>query len=467
VPLPELDETVPEFPLAVFPPYIQSYIREVSLSIGTHPDFAAGAVLAYASAVLGNKGSLLLKPGYAVKANLWIGLIAGASTGKSPAMQLTREPLDIINAELLAAFRQKKQEYHNELIQYDIDLKKHKAGEGIRPDKPKMPHQKVIYTCDPTIDVVACLLRENPNGMLLFKDELASFVLGMDQYRSGKGSERQAWLSSWSRVPLNIQRKAQYETTGEGIIVENPYISIIGGTTPDQVPLLVRPDQQRDGFLARFLFSAPPGINVPNWSKLYVSDESKRTWRSLIKEIYDYTGLIDLRFSKDGEAAWIKGHDALSEKASASDLAPCMKEVYGKLREYGGRLALLLHVLHAVGGRIPLEANAASAERAWMLVDYFRLHAHKVWGRLTDQQTLDNAHTIHRWVLHKAKGDSFTRSMLTRASRKFANAQELDPALTLLEEHGVIKTLFTGPSAKRYLIRPHLRATQEGVPSDK
>lgn len=44
-------------------------------------------------------------------------------------------------------------------------------------------------------------------GLSLQHDELAGFVRSMDQYRGGKGADRQKMLSFWAATATKIDRK--------------------------------------------------------------------------------------------------------------------------------------------------------------------------------------------------------------------------------------------------------------------
>ena len=83
---------------------------------------------------------------------------------------------------------------------------------------------------------------------MVIRDELVGWVKSMDQYRSGRGADRQFFLSVWSRQPIKVDRKG-----AKPILVSNPCLAVVGGIQPDLLPELADAAQREDGFLDRLL----------------------------------------------------------------------------------------------------------------------------------------------------------------------------------------------------------------------
>jgi putative DNA primase/helicase len=60
------------------------------------------------------------------------------------------------------------------------------------PDTPDMARTLVG---DTTVEALADIMDKNPRGVLINRDELAGWVRGLDQYKGGKGNDRQFYLS--------------------------------------------------------------------------------------------------------------------------------------------------------------------------------------------------------------------------------------------------------------------------------
>lgn len=105
---------------------------------------------------------------------------------------------------------------------------------------------------DTTVEALVGILENNPRGLLVHKDELAGWVRSMDQYKGGKGSDRQHWLSFWSGDEVVVDRKSRM---GEPLIVAKPFVSLFGGIQPSMLGELGAGAE--DGLIDRFLFAYP------------------------------------------------------------------------------------------------------------------------------------------------------------------------------------------------------------------
>jgi Protein of unknown function (DUF3987) len=89
---------------------------------------------------------------------------------------------------------------------YDSEKKLAKKGdmsalqqfiEEDRPeDGPEEPKVRRYRTEDTTTEKLADLLNENPNGLLVFRDELVGFLRSLDKY--GREGDRQFYLEAWN-----------------------------------------------------------------------------------------------------------------------------------------------------------------------------------------------------------------------------------------------------------------------------
>lgn len=89
---------------------------------------------------------------------------------------------------------------------------------------------------------------------------MVSFVKSMDQYRGGKGSDRQEYLSLHAGAPIKADRR-----NGEAVYSTHPVACILGGIQPDVFPSLHNPNGQRDGMLERFI-PIVPTIGIRRWT---------------------------------------------------------------------------------------------------------------------------------------------------------------------------------------------------------
>jgi hypothetical protein len=93
------------FPLDVLPLPARDLAEAAAGSIGCPVDFPAVATLAAASGLLGRSASMLVKPGYFVSASLYVSLVGGPSSGKSPALRAALAPVWRISQSLYDEWR--------------------------------------------------------------------------------------------------------------------------------------------------------------------------------------------------------------------------------------------------------------------------------------------------------------------------------------------------------------------------
>jgi hypothetical protein len=101
-------------------------------------------------------------------------------------------------------------EFAREEREYEVE-RKEAAKQGLpAPPPPRRPTAERVHVNDTTIEALIQILKENPRGVMLERDELVGWVKSMDQYKAGgKGAERQYWLSAWSNRPVSVDRKGQ------------------------------------------------------------------------------------------------------------------------------------------------------------------------------------------------------------------------------------------------------------------
>src|SRR5581483_10249267 len=127
------------------------------------------------------------------------------------------------------------------------------------------------------------VLKDNPKGVLLHRDELVGWVRSMDQYKGGKGGDRQFYLSAWSREPIHHLRKGEYD---DGPVhVAAPFLGVLGGMPTDQLHQLISRETEGDGFLDRMLFVHPDEVPLANWSSDDISAASRQAWETVVADL--------------------------------------------------------------------------------------------------------------------------------------------------------------------------------------
>src|SRR5262249_6974577 len=174
----------------------------------------------------------------------------------------------------------------------------------------------------------------------------------MNQYRGGRGSDRQFFLTTWSGQAHVVDRKG---TQDDGPIrVPHPFLGIVGGMVPDMIGELCDGKGRHDGFLDRFLFAYPDPVPKTGWKDEGVPPETAAAWSEVLSRLL--TRPMDVRdlppvphvvfFSEEARRAWKALIDAHHAEQRSPDFPDSLQGPWAKLEQYAGRLVLIVHLLH-------------------------------------------------------------------------------------------------------------------------
>ena len=204
---------VPALPLDMFSPAWSSWIDDTAQGAGAPSDYVAMALLGGIGGVVGCGAVVRATPAWSEPIVLWLAAVGKPSSGKSPAFGAVRRLLASIEAELAAADEERLRE-HTQRIgtakavadKWESEVKE-AVKKGVPPPprptdadlpEPFIPSQRVIT--DSTIEAVADVVRGNPKGCVLHRDELSAFFANMARYNGG--NDQAQWLEAWPAAPL-------------------------------------------------------------------------------------------------------------------------------------------------------------------------------------------------------------------------------------------------------------------------
>ena len=112
---------------------------------------------------------------------------------------------------------------------------------------------------------------------------MTKWVMSMDQYKGGKGGDRPFYLSAWNGEPVYIDRAKHMR---EPIVVPHPFLTVVGGLTPDMLTELPEGKGRDDGFMARLLFSYPDRM-PRRYSDQGIPDAVADAWDDMARPLWD------------------------------------------------------------------------------------------------------------------------------------------------------------------------------------
>lgn len=456
------------FPVDVLPGPVADLVRVGAESIDCPPEFFAVPCLVTAAGAIGRSVSLMLKHGYFARASLYVATIGPPSDGKSPAMEAVTGVIRIID-ECLAA------QHAAALASWEASGGADGKGKSKRP--PGAPPRPVrIDVEDTTTEALALTMADNPRGLLLILDELSALVAGLNQYKSKGGTDKQVYLKTWSGKA--IKRDRVLNENGAPIRVPHPCLSILGGMPPDVLPSMMDPKGRSDGWIDRFLFAFPEPRPVAEWSDPGLPDAIQADWTALVQNLWDRP--FDIKdgeptphvnyLVRGGRERWKAQFDAHAAEMNAPDFPPHLRGPWGKFREYAGRLALVLALMHHAAdptedqARVP-DVDGPMVDRAWKLIGYFKSHARRVHGAIAGGPASSGraVRAIVAWLREDGRA-AFTERDISQA-RRWIDPDDLAAALKHLTDRGAIRRLQDAPTGGRprspsYEVNPALLATQ-------
>jgi hypothetical protein len=388
---------------------------------------------------------------------------------KSPPLRLLRRPFDQAESRFRAKWKQEMETW--------------KEGKEDRGPKPVLERCQVGNI---TMECLRVILDENPRGVALIRNELSGMIAGFNQYKQG-GDDRQFVTDLWDGTPIITDRKSDRLQGGAPVFVLDAYCSIYGTIQPDVVSSMRQAGSRRgtslnDGFLDRFLFAYPQDVPVVGEQWRSVSSQVRAVWEDAVKELLSLKmnpekkppRPILLKLSADGKHAWQRFTEEHATEMNAEDFPPHLRGPWVKLRAYGARLALILRCLRwacnqATRKRDDLnDVDSASVVAATQLVDYFKSHARKVYLAMDADPQTAGARKLLNWLTKEARKTFSKREAYMGVRPTFKTVPEMEPALTILERHHIIRPRGASersgpgrPRSEEYEVNPKLAHPHE------
>ena len=355
-----LPKGLPTFPIHIFPTWVKDYAEQVALSLPCSLDFVGVYLLGLFSIIIDNKHFIQIKGSWKESALLYTALVSKTSTKKSPALKHIMLPLYDLQEK---AFEKYKQEVAN----YNAKSKEEQKGEA-------PPVLTQYFVTDTTTESASHMMGNTKRGFLYLKDEICSWINEMNQYKGGKGSDKQFWLSMWSMLPILITRK-----NSEPILVSKPYIPVLGAIQPDLVGKLN--STEKDGFINRILFSIPPPIKA-YWTEKDIDESVKEIYLTRCLELRDLFKKEVLPLSPEATELFKNYYNKLVDSIE-NEPNPLIESSLSKMQGYTCRFALIIQLINHPTSE---QVSEKSMQYAIELANYFIAHMRKVMGIVSEDK---------------------------------------------------------------------------------
>lgn len=381
---------------------------------------------------------------------------------KSPALAEIMKPLQQLESSA-------KTDYENDLRDHEADelvaeekrkvtlqqirdaLKKgddaKKIAKNAVRDQCEKPTQRRYLINDTSVEKLAELLNENPNGLMLFRDELCGFLRSLD--REDREYARNFYLECW-----NGYNRYTWDRIGRGTgDVEHACLTILGGIQPEKLRNYLQVDSA-DGMIQRFQLMVWPDVSSDWWDIDRVPNRrAVEDYASIIERLSNLdtsilgaiqgTGKIPyLQFDQDAQNYFREWRKPLEKRVRSGELPAIYEQHLSKYRSLVRTLALLGHLVDVGRGPVGLEHT----ENACAWADYLESHAQRIYAQAISPDHLSARQLARRLLAKQLPGKFALRDVYRPGWHQLADQETAAKAVNVLVEYDWLRaeTVETG-----------------------
>ncbi|WP_180080735.1 MULTISPECIES: YfjI family protein [unclassified Acinetobacter] len=493
-------------------------------------DFVAVTLLSSLGSVLGTKVTIKPKPlgDWRVMSNLWSAIVGTPSMKKSPAYEAGLRPISQLidkeketskskdfdmeidkieinhnfncsNDELVIKMRAEKLSAEQELKELKKELTKIKdeiereelflkiAKQELRieankknevANKEDIP-EKRYKTDDTTIEALSDLEVNNPNGILVFRDELVGLFAFLEK---DGGLCKPFFLEGW-----NGTGSYQVDRIGRGPqFIPNHCLTVMGGIQPDKLIKYLEPAIKglgNDGLIQRFQLIVYP--DVESWE--YVDRIPNKDARNAVYSIFESmdelneVSLHDIGaytsdnynkkpyfvFSDEAQNIFREWMTLLHKEKIPREEHPIIQEHLSKYPKLLAGLALLFHVIDGINLGSVGGVSKSAIEMAIEWCEYLESHARRIYGLVLHSSNF-RASTLANKLKKLPESDKWrtdgfsARELFRKNWKSLTDMQNIYEAVDILNDacwvhvEEIEATVKGGRPTKRYWINPKI-----------
>ena len=394
---------VEPFPMAALPDAFAAWVGDVSERMNCPPDFVAVPLLVGAASLVARHVGIRpeQRTDWMERGNLWALIVGKPGMMKSPAMSQALAPLERLEARAADEFNSQTAQHQAQAMaaklrtEANVKTARRALMDNDRADvlallspgdEDPAPTRRRYVVNDLTYEKAGEVLEQNPDGVLLVRDEMRGLLLHLagEEAATARGFYLQAWSGG----------RYTFDRIGRGTLtVADARLSIIGGIQPGPLSEIVnqaRRGGSDDGMVERFLIAWPDTPSewraVDRWpdtaGKRLALDAFERLDTLKPGDLDSERdtdlagracGLPYLRFTGDAREAFGEWRSDFERTIRAAE-GEGLEGALSKFRHHVPALALALDVID--GGKGPV--TLAATVRALDLADYFESHARRL-----------------------------------------------------------------------------------------
>jgi hypothetical protein len=473
---------------SMLPEDIYQYILSHSARLDKAPiEYAAISFLVSAASLIGN--SIKIQPkrndtSWRLPSVLWAISIGFPSSMKSPSQsagislieyvqetiidpQNAKNNLDYLVEEAIAnkqvdklkkeaneAFNDGNEDYTRELL---------RAAEMAQPTPPQ---DREVKISDFTLAALTQRLMKNPNGILLYRDELSGFFASLE---GQQGAETRSFILQCFDASGNytIERIIR-----GSIKLKDSNVSILGTIQPEMFRPIIADRENGvadDGLFERFQLCVLPDHNgaytdiAPDEN----TTEAVRKVFSILAGLAEREEKIIFKFDDRAQKIWTQWATKLKERSLT--VSTKLQTLLGKQAGLCAKFSLILHVLNEASNvdepelfEPNTQINSETLKQALKWVDLMHSHSLRIQSYLNDEQK-----TVHAQLLIERLEDASIpspfscRDIYRNGWKGLKHKSDCDSAIQELVKRHYLAAIEVqgghGKTLQRYIINPYLR----------
>lgn len=413
--LPPEAEPVPTLGDELLPEALRPWLADVAERVSIPLEFVAAPALVALGSVVGRSCAIrpMTRDDWQEVPNLWGGIVGPPGVMKSAALAEAMRPVSRLAREAARAFEEAERgrDAALEVTKARRDAARdamrqaakkgnataleakrlEMAGIAAEEERGEVTERRYV-TSDATIEKFGALLKTNPRGLLLTRDELTGWLRGLD--REDRAEARAFFLEAW-----NGTGRFTVDRIGRGTVhVEGLCASVLGGIQPGPLrPYVagsIAGEEGNDGLIQRFALLVWPDAfgewkAVDRWPDREARERAFAVFSKLSTfdplsigaETEDEDGLPFFRFDAEAQGLFLEWRHELEHRLRSDEMscAPAFTSHVAKYRKLVPSLALLFHLSDAATGGRGGAVAVTALRLALSWADFLEAHARKLY----------------------------------------------------------------------------------------
>lgn len=339
------------------------------------------------------------------------------------------------------------------------------------PVEPEPPQPKRLLVNDATYQKLGQVLSGNPNGLLVFQDELSGLLRRLDS--EGQEAARAFYLEAWDG-----KQGYTFDRVERGTIrIPRLCFSMLGGLQPSKLREYLRSavtgGAGDDGLAQRLQLLVYPDIKqeweqIDRLPDIAAAQHAEEIFERLVRldplslgAVQQHPEAIPVfRFDDSAQEKFNKWWSLLENSLRRVERHPALESHLSKYRKLVPAIALIDHLVSGRSGAIRID----SVNRALLWHNYLFAHAERAYAVVTSS-VMDSAVMLSRRIKTEGLSDGFTiRDVYRKGWSQLTSVKEASEAVDILADAGWLRGVrdpsgaaLDGKPTVRYYINPSVK----------